>query len=274
MKIIISHDVDHIKPSEHINDLIIPKFLVRSFIECCLHYISFFELISRFRSILSNRWNNIDELMLFDNENNIPSTFFVGVNRGLGLNYSLQDSKIWINRLLDNGSPVGVHGISYDNIEEIQKEYEIFKKISQQDSFGIRMHYLRCSNRTLKFMENTGYLYDSSVYEIKNPYMNGKMWEFPLHLMDSYLFYSNKGLWRNQSLAQVKKQTIKKVNDAFSNGIKYFTILSHDREFSESFKTSRDWYIWLIAWLKDNGFQFINYNNAILEMNKNYDRIS
>ncbi len=32
MKIIISHDVDHITVLEHNRDLIIPKFIVRSFL--------------------------------------------------------------------------------------------------------------------------------------------------------------------------------------------------------------------------------------------------
>jgi hypothetical protein len=44
MKIIISHDIDHITVFEHKKDLIIPKFIIRSFIELGLGYISFSEL--------------------------------------------------------------------------------------------------------------------------------------------------------------------------------------------------------------------------------------
>ena len=79
MKVIISHDVDHIKVWEHKRDLIIPKFIARSFIEFVLGYISFFELKNRGKSIIENRWQNLEELLQFDKENDVPSTFFIGV---------------------------------------------------------------------------------------------------------------------------------------------------------------------------------------------------
>ena len=100
MKIIISHDVDHITPWEHKKDLIIPKFIVRSFIEFGLRYISLFELRSRFKSLVENKWQNIEELMRFDRENEIPSTFFLAVNTGKGLSYSVDDAQLWIKRIL------------------------------------------------------------------------------------------------------------------------------------------------------------------------------
>ena len=99
MKIIISHDVDHITVWEHKKDLIISKFIVRSFIEFGLGYISPVELKIRFKSLLENKWQNIEELMQFDKENEIPSTFFVGIVNGLGLSYSLKDAEFWIKRI-------------------------------------------------------------------------------------------------------------------------------------------------------------------------------
>jgi len=103
MKIIIYHDIDHITVFEHKKDLIIPKFIIRSFIELGLGYISFSELGLRFRDILKNKWNNIEELMAFSIENNVPATFFIGVNNGRCLSYSLEDSKFWINKIKEKG---------------------------------------------------------------------------------------------------------------------------------------------------------------------------
>lgn len=90
MKIIISHDVDHITVWEHRKDLIIPKFIMRSFIEFTLGYISTSEIRNRFKEFVKNKWQNIKELIEFDRENKIPSTFFIGVANGMGLNYSLK----------------------------------------------------------------------------------------------------------------------------------------------------------------------------------------
>jgi len=196
------------------------------------------------------------------------------VANGLGLSYSIRNAELWIKKILANGFSVGVHGISYNNFIKIKKEYEIFKRVSRIDSFGIRMHYLRRSNKTLGFQETAGYLFDSSVYELKNPFRVGNMWEFPLHLMDSYLFYDKSSPWRNQSLEQAKQNTADRIENACNNGIRYFTILSHDREFTESFNSSKQWYIWLIGWLKDNGYKFVDYTNAITELKKDYDRLS
>lgn len=274
MKIIISHDVDHITAWEHKTDLIIPKFIARSLIELSLKYIRLSEFSMRIKEIFTNKWHNLDRLVDFDNKNGIPSTFFFGMANGLGLSYSLEHAELWINQILRQGLHVGVHGIAYNNYEAINREHSLFRETSGLEKFGIRMHYLRNSSDTQYYEERAGYIFDSSFYELKNPYRVGNMWEFPLHIMDTYLFYVNKSPWRNQSLEQVQKRTIEKIKKAFNSGIRYFTILSHDKEFSESFNASKEWYVWVIGWLKDNGFKFIDYTNAILEMNKDYDRIS
>jgi hypothetical protein len=104
MKAIISHDVDHITFWDHNKDLIIPKFLLRSAVELVNNSISVKECLSRLKDILSNKWQNLEELMIFDKENEVNSTFFIGVYNGPGLAYSLENAQYWINNILKKDS--------------------------------------------------------------------------------------------------------------------------------------------------------------------------
>ena len=268
MKIIISHDVDHITVWEHKKDLIVPKFIIRSSIELYLGKICIEEYFLRFKSLVTNKWQNLEKLMQFDKENVIPSTFFIGVSNGVGLRYSLQMAELWTKKIADKGFDVGVHGIAYNNFEKIKEEFEAFKRISSFEKFGIRMHYLRTDENTISFLEKVGYLFDSSIYELRNPFKIGNMWEFPLHIMDGHIFYINSR-WQNQTLKQAKDRTKAIVEKAYKNGINYFTILFHDRYFSEEFKSWKEWYIWFITYLRDNRFQFIGYKDAMKELENN-----
>lgn len=269
MKILISHDVDHIHVFEHINDLIIPKFLIRSLIEFTMLKISASEFYYRISDIFKNKWQNIEELMLYDKENNIKSTFFIGVENGLGLKYSLKHAEFWCNKIIEKGFNIGVHGISFDCFEKIQKEYKMFEKITNLKNFGIRMHYLRTSKNTINFLDQAGYLFDSSEYELKNPYKIGHMWEFPLSIMDGNIFYHNQR-WQNVSLFKAKENTKRLIEFAFNKNLMYFNILFHDRYFCNGFSQWENWYIWLVEYLKNNKFKFISYIDAISELENNY----
>jgi len=265
MKIIISHDVDHIKVWEHKKDLIIPKFLVRSMIELIIGKITGRECRLRYAGLFKNKWNNIEELIDFDAKESIPSTFFIAVNNALELRYSLKDAGFWIKKISQKNFDVGLHGIAFDNFKDIKNEYNIFKKILKLDDFGIRMHYLRSNDNTLKYLNKTGYIFDSTLYQFQNPFKVGNLWEFPLHIMDGYLFHKNSR-WQNQTLEKVKDETKRKIGEAHKKNIKYFTILFHSRNFSDSFSSWKNWYIWVIEYLKSNEFKFINYREAIKEL--------
>lgn len=267
MKIIISHDVDHITFSEHYRDLIIPKYLFRNFIEFINNHISVKEMHGRMRNLLLNKWHNIDDLMEFNQNNNIPATFFVAVTNGKGLKYSLDKAELWIRIIEERGFDVGVHGIAYANFSDVEKEAKSFFKISGLNNYGIRMHYLRHNAETFHYLSNAGYLFDSSLYELKNPFVYNGMWEFPLHIMDVDII-SNNARWQNQNLRQAQETTRLLIDNAFKKGIDYLTILFHDRFFNDSFSTWKEWYIWIINYLKKNDFIFINYINAIEELDR------
>ena len=265
MKVLVSHDVDHITFWEHNRDLIIPKFMLRGFIELGLGYVSVSEIMKRIKNIIKNKRHNLETLMKFNEENDISATFFIGVANGKGLNYSLKNAQFWVKKILDEGFDVGVHGIAFSNYNDIKKEYDIFKNISSLKSFGIRMHYLRNSKNTLEFLNKAGYLYDTTLYGYKNPYKTGKLWEFPLFIMDVNILRKNCG-WQNQNLEQAKDVTKEIIGEASNKGISHLTVNLHDRFFNDSFKTWKEWYIWLITYLKDNRCEFVSYKKAVKEL--------
>jgi len=267
MNVIISHDVDHITAWEHNKDLILPKHIIRNCIEFGLRYISHEELLKRFRDILRNRWNNLEAMMKFDKEQTVPSTFFFGVQNGLGLSYSLRDAAFWINKAIEEDFSVGVHGIAFERLEDISEEHYTFARTTKLTDFGIRMHYLRRTAETLRYLDKAGYGFDSSFPGIESPYKVGGLWEFPLQIMDGNIM-SRNNRWQDRTLSQAKDGTKAILEDAVNHDFKYFTVLLHDRYFSDSFATWREWYVWLINYLKDNKFEFINYTDAIKELEK------
>jgi hypothetical protein len=267
MKAIISHDIDHLTAWEHLaSDLIIPKFIVRSKIELLTGKISVNEFLSRGGEFFSNKWQNIDELSLFNKQHKVPSSFFIGVKNGLGLSYSFASSSIWIKRLLKEGCEVGVHGIEFEDAGKIKNEYELFKSASGLSSFGIRMHYVRKNESTMLNMSNAGYVYDSSEFAFSNPYRVGAMWEFPFQIMDSWEMEGGKR-WQSRNLAQAQEATKKDIEKAFTSGLKYVGIIFHDRYFSKSFRTWMEWYTWLVEYLIENKIEFIDFRHAVGEMN-------
>jgi glycosyltransferase involved in cell wall biosynthesis len=266
MKIIISHDVDHLKPSDNLKTLIIPKAVIRAAIELILGTISFKEFRLRLMNIFRNKWQNIDELMAFDRQNGINATYFIGVNNGLGLNYSLSDAEYWIHRILRKGFDVGVHGIDFDSFEAVKSEYDTFKKISGLEEFGIRMHYLRTDSATFDFMAESGYLFDASKYgsQLKHS-MIGPMHEFPLHIMDGYEIETNRQ-WQTVDKESALTNTIRKVEELREKGVEYLSVLMHPRYFDESYLTWKEWYEGLVDYFRKQGDEFVNFKEAIAEI--------
>ena len=264
VKIIISHDVDHLYPSDHWNDLIFPKLWIRSTLELVRGKINLQTWGYRLISIFQKRLNRIPEVAQFDQENGIPSEFFFGMDNALGLSYKQQKAKYWIEFLDQKGFGVGVHGINFVDYEKIKNEFNDFKKISGIDSFGIRMHYVRSNESTLKNLSKTGYHFDTTDFnkekvDLKSPYKIASMWEFPLHIMDNYIMA--------KGLNAAQEQTIESLTMADKLKLPYFTILFHDYLFnSKTYPKYKEWYIWLICYLKSENYLFISYKEAITEL--------
>jgi hypothetical protein len=266
MKVIISHDVDHLTLREHLfKDFIVQKHFIRTYLELFKGKITISEFLLRHSDLWVNKWNNVVEIIEFNKINNIKSCFFFGMSNGLGLNYDYKKTKNLIKAAINNNFEVGVHGIEFDNFSEMQNEFEKFKLISGLHNFGIRFHYLRSNNKTLSSLAKIGYSFDSTRIDFSKVYIQSGITEFPLHLMDSWIMYGDRK-FQNCNLDQAKSKTIKFIDDAVKNKIDYFSILFHDFYFSNRFETWKEWYIWLIAYLKSNNFKFITYKEAIEEI--------
>jgi len=264
MKIIISHDIDHLSVKEHYHDLIIPKFIGLSSIELLKGNISLKTYIKRLGGLFrENAWNNLRELLEFDREHNVNSTFFVAVANDLGISYSLNEAEKAIHLIKKRGFDLGVHGIEYKNIDGISDEYNTFRRISGLKKFGIRMHYLRKNERTLDFLDKAGYVYDTTEFseDLKQPYFIGNLLEIPLHIMDGYLFlpkYMGLSLERAINLTKNLLERAKKEN-------KLVNILFHQRYFSDEFPRYKGWYEWLIKYATENEFEFLTYKEIARE---------
>lgn len=264
MKIIVSHDVDHLYPSDHFKDLIFPKLWLRSSVQLLQGKINLITWFNRLASIFEKRLNMIPELISFEESNKIKSTFFFGMDSALGMSYNKEKALKWIEFVRQRNFEAGVHGINFDDISKINNEFQDFKRIAKIDSFGIRMHYVRYNTLTFEHLSNVGYQFDSSEFnkheiEVKAPYMVGQMWEFPLHIMDVYIM--ENGL---QKAKEIIVSSLKKAEEA---GIPYCTILFHDYFFNlKTYPEFHDWYVWLIQYLLSGKYEFVTYPEAIAEL--------
>jgi len=267
MKIIVSHDVDHYLYSEHyLRDLIVIKHFARSYIEKFFGMISWNELFLRHTSIFYNKMNNVKEILGFNESVGIKSTFFFGMNRGLGLNYDYKDIAGLVKYVNDKGFEVGVHGIAYNDLDEMKMEFNRFKVISGLEQYGIRMHYLRHDSSTLSYLAEIGYLYDSTLSDFDIATKRDGIFEFPVHIMDCLIINGSKG-YQELNLEQSKIKTLEILEEAEKKNINYFSFLFHDCYFSNSFSTWKEWYIWSMKYLIDKNYEFVTYRDAVKELN-------
>lgn len=265
MKIIISHDVDHLYGRDHwFRDLIYPKLWIRSAIQLVKGIITPKMFWLRFVSCFQRRRHRLDEVMAFDRAHGVPSTFFFGMNQGLGMSYKPDEAKTAIQMVKKSGFAVGVHGICYDSYEGVQKEHDCFSETMGYEPDGIRMHYVRFNENTFSMTARAGYGFDCSEFNkaecgtIKAPYKVGNMWEFPLTVMDVYL---------PKTLEGMKHETLQRLSRSKQAGIEYVSILFHDYQFCDAYGTERDWYIWLIKYLENNPeYEFVSYKQAVEEL--------
>lgn len=265
MKIIISHDVDHLSAWDHVTkDLILPKLWVRSFLQLCGKKISFRTFVWRLGLLFHPRMNRTEEVMAFDRAHEIPSVFFFGMDSVLGMSYSRKRAEPVIRKVLASGFDAGVHGVDYQDAEKMQAEHDVFRELSGMDSFGIRTHYVRFDSDTFEKMSRAGYLYDSSRFNKKKlefiaPYRVGKMWEFPLYIMDGYICEAGK-------LQEGLQATFGAIRQAEKLGMSYCTILYHDFQFDDRFDPQmKRWYEETIRWIESQGYKFISFRDAIRE---------
>lgn len=263
MKIIISHDVDHLYWNDHLRDLFYPKLWVRETLALLSRKTSSKEWWNRVTIPFHRNINHLDELMQFDKENGIPSTFFFGMANGLGMSYKREKALPVIQRVQAEGFETGVHGIAYDDSGAIRTEYAAYEALTRRAPQGIRMHYVRYTDRTFAMLNEAGYAFDSTEFDKKTggsvtaPYRVGAMWEFPLTIMDVYLPYDA------QKAGEITRERLRQ---AAERDIGYCTVLLHDTNFSAAYPVYSDWYKWLVRYCRENGIGFCSFQEAIREL--------
>lgn len=268
MKVIISHDVDHLTVTEHLlKDLIVPKFLIRSKIELLKGKIGFYEYLTRLKELFGNQWNRVNEVMDYNDSLGIKSTFFFGMGNDLGLSYSSEAAVPFITNVISRGFEAGVHGIAYDNKTEMEREFNLFRRLSGLEKFGIRMHYLRHNDTTIHKMDECGYLYDATLSEFKDPYRIGNLYEFPLQIMDGWIM-DGESRWQTRNFPQACDYTKQLIDKAVESNLNVLSILFHDRYFTPGFSTWMKWYMWVIDYCKSNGFTFSTHKGWIESQEK------
>lgn len=265
MKIILSHDVDHLYWNEHFfNDLYVPGVLYRNTKGLFRKEIDFETYKKRISCF--GRINRIPELINFYNEYGVKANFFFGMGNALNLSYNYKSVKPLINILSQNGHRVGVHGISFKDPKSIETEFLKFTEVSGIESFGIRTHYLRLSGYTHKLFESQGYLYDSSIDCLMHPFKVDEMWEIPISIMDASLV---KNAQLNQDLSIWKQNALEQLEKAIQFGLPYFVVNFHDMYYSDGYPVIRDWFQWLFELLL-NKYEFITFEQAVSELNNKY----
>lgn len=268
MKIILSHDIDHLNWSEHLlRDTYIPKLIVRTGIQRVKTLIDTKTTLARINFITQNRLNRLLELTAFLHNEQIRSTFFIAFANGLNLSYKTSQAIRIGEWLLKEGFAVGIHGLSYDHATGIAAEKQKGDALlGKQTLSGIRMHYLRYAPQTPELLSAAGYHFDSTEYKISDPYEVCKgLWSFPIGVMDCYAVTPE-----HENLEMGKEYTLKLLEEAKQKKLNYFVVNFHDVYFDDKgYNNYKTWLVWLVNHLKDEGHSFIDFETALAELKNN-----
>jgi hypothetical protein len=231
-----------------------------------------------------------DFWMQFDNylkiEGGFRSTFFIipfkniagaghagGDHLRRAVRYDISDIKPEIRDLLAHGCEIGVHGIdSWIDAEKAGNEFDRIYETAGLPEIGIRMHWLYLNDRSYGIMEKTGYMYDStSGYNDSVGYRSGtvqvfrpigleKLFELPLNVQDTALFYPDRmGLSEDEAWPLIRNLL---KNAEMYGGV--LTINWHDRSLAPE-RLWGDFYIKFVETLKhsrawvDTGSQVVRW---------------
>ena len=156
-------------------------------------------------------YRNIPEYMEIEEKFGIRSTFFF---RTFYENGDVIDYEDDIKQLQKSNWEIGLHTkpSSVDDLNEISLEKEKLESITGRQIIGNRVHFLNYNTELLNKLEKLGFSYDSSLRHSKDRIdekemgysrING-MFEFPVTLMDAYLFTHMK-IQEEKIISEFKK---------------------------------------------------------------------
>ncbi len=267
MKIIISHDVDHISTYEHMSDLAVPKYIGRAGVELLKGRIGPGQFATRMGEMLVGRWNFIKELAAFDAQVGIKSTFFFAVGNGMGLAYQPEAARQMLHEVIAAGHDVGIHGIARDTVENIRAERLRFETVYGVPCRGQRMHYLHPDPALLDAVAAAGFTYDSSLRGDGPARKISGLWSFPVHVMDGDVMLGGRR-YQTVSVREATDKTRRRIEALAESGADYVSLLFHDRYFSAGHMAWRDWYCETLEWAISQGSSFYSYEQAVSELQR------
>ena len=160
-------------------------------------------------------WRDFDDRYL-KLEAGCHSTFFVipfknrpGINadgRALshrGAAYGVRDVADTMQKLLDAGCEIGLHGIdAWIDSSSGREELEEIRRVTGHSELGVRMHWLYWNEQSPAAIETAGAAYDSTMgynetvgyragtTQAYKPLQASRLLELPLHVMDTAMFYA------------------------------------------------------------------------------------
>jgi len=177
-------------------------------------------------------YHNFSEYMEIEDKFNVKSTFFFRTQYENG---DYQDYQKDIRDLINGGWEIGLHTdpSSVNDVEKIKTEKINLEKLTNSKIYGNRVHYLSNDKQLPKKLSELGFIYDSSNRKTKDNISSedmgyqklGNIIEFPVTLMDAYLFtYMNIS---EEKIVPMVEKTLNSCRELDSD-FNVMTILWHD----------------------------------------------
>ena len=216
--VFLSHDVDWRRQGASMEHIIARKDRFEN------------EILENSKSV--NPYYNIPDYVKIEEKYQVKSTFFF---RTIYENGNFEDYADDIKMLNKGGWEIGLHTdpSSINDVTKILEEKTKLEKILGQTIRGNRVHYLGFDKDLPKKLQDLGFLYDSSIRHSKDKidekemgfYKSDKLIEFPITLMDAYMFTYMK--IKEEQILSTFKETLdygRKLNQDFN----VITVIWHD----------------------------------------------
>lgn len=226
----LTHDIDFLRISDHKFDHTMFGFLYRAvwrtFASFLKGHISLRKLVRNWTAacLLPGVYLGLikDYFFQFDKylevEKGLVSTFFIipfknragkdkegRIHKARAVRYDIGDIEPEIKKLMLAGREIALHGIdAWNDPDQGREELQRIARVTGNGQIGIRSHWLYQSEASPHYLEEAGFVYDSSAgyneavgyrsgtTQVFRPFGATRLLELPLHIMDTTLFYTGR----------------------------------------------------------------------------------